>query len=75
MSPVSFEPANPDLKSSTLPLSNCALQNMSSLQNRFSENEQYFLLLRKLSGIVLSGGDITPCKKIDKPLVVYRLVA
>ena len=32
-----------------------------------------------LSGIipydVVSGSDITPCKKMDKSLVVYRLVA
>ena len=27
-----------------------------------------------LSHVVASGSEITPCNKIDKPLVVYRLV-
>ena len=33
----------------------------------------YVILCIYLSHGVASGSDITPCNKIDKPLVVYRL--
>ena len=48
-------------------------ENLSSLiQLSVSDGQITDIIYRYLSHDVASGSDITPCNKIDKPLVVYR---
>ena len=42
------------------------------MRHEYTNEGTYMNVYVNLSNYVASGSDITPCNKIDKPLVVYR---